>query len=73
MHRLKRHGLYDPQFEHDACGIALLANIKGGKTHTLVSQALTALERLNHRGGQTGSEKLGDGSGILTELPHDLF
>lgn len=73
MHQLKRQGLYDPQFEHDACGIALLANISGDKTHTIVSQALTALERLNHRGGQTGAEQLGDGSGILTELPHQLF
>ncbi|WP_453991718.1 glutamate synthase large subunit [Bacillus nitroreducens] len=73
MHQIKRQGLYNSQFEHDACGIALLANITGDQTHTIVSQALTALERLNHRGGQKAGEKLGDGSGILTEIPHQLF
>lgn len=66
-------GLYNPQFEHDSCGIALLANIKGEKSHSLVSQALIALERLTHRGGRDDKETLGDGSGILTDIPHELF
>ncbi|SFE83528.1 glutamate synthase large subunit [Alteribacillus iranensis] len=73
MPHMKKQGLYDPQWEHDACGIAMLAHIKGEKSHTIVRQALTALERLNHRGGRDGSEKLGDGSGILTGLPHELL
>lgn len=69
----QKQGLYDPQFEHDACGIALLASIKGVKTHSIVTQALTALERMNHRGGRGADDRLGDGAGILTELPYSLF
>lgn len=68
-----KQGMYDSRFEHDACGIAMLANINGNKTHTIVSQALTALERLDHRGGHGVDNQLGDGSGILTQLPHELF
>ena len=55
MHRtwtIDQQGMYDPQFEHDACGIAMLANINGKKTHAIVTQALIALERLDHRGGR---------------------
>lgn len=66
-------GLYNPQLEHDSCGIALLANINGNDSHSLVSQALIALERLTHRGGRDDKETLGDGSGILTDIPHELF
>jgi len=69
----EKQGLYDPQFEKDACGIAMLASIKGVRTHSIVTQALTALERMNHRGGRMEEERLGDGSGIMTELPHSLF
>ncbi|MFC5464234.1 glutamate synthase large subunit [Lederbergia graminis] len=69
----EQQGLYNPQFEHDACGIAMLANIKGNKSHSIVSQALTALERLDHRGGRGADNRLGDGAGILTEIPHRLF
>ncbi|WP_087972685.1 glutamate synthase large subunit [Oceanobacillus rekensis] len=67
----RKPGLYDPQFEHDACGIALLANVSGERTHTIILQALTALERLDHRGGH--DNQVGDGAGILTQLPHELF
>lgn len=73
MNQKIEQGLYRPQFEHDSCGIALLANINGKKSHLLVSQALIALDRLTHRGGRDDEETLGDGSGILTELPHELF
>lgn len=73
MKELLNQGLYNPQLEHDSCGIALLANIKGEKSHSLVSQALIALERLTHRGGRDDKETLGDGSGILTDIPHELF
>lgn len=68
-----KQGMYDPRFEHDACGIAMLANINGKTNHTIVSQALTALERLDHRGGHGTDNRLGDGAGILTQLPHQLF
>ncbi|MCJ7842050.1 glutamate synthase large subunit [Lederbergia sp. NSJ-179] len=68
-----QRGLYNPQFEHDACGIALLANIDGKKSHTIINQALTALERLDHRGGRGANQQLGDGAGILTQIPHPLF
>ncbi|MDQ0216120.1 glutamate synthase domain-containing protein 2/glutamate synthase domain-containing protein 1/glutamate synthase domain-containing protein 3 [Oikeobacillus pervagus] len=70
---LRKLGLYDPQFEHDACGIAMLANIQGKKSHQIVDQALTALERLDHRGGRGADDRLGDGAGILTEIPHSFF
>ncbi|MEH7381112.1 glutamate synthase large subunit [Bacillus sp. JJ1533] len=76
MHRtwtLDKQGMYDPQFEHDACGIAMLANINGKRTHAIVSQALVALERLDHRGGRGADNMLGDGAGLLTQIPHELF
>lgn len=73
MKQLLNQGLYNPRLEHDSCGIALLANINGEKTHFIVSQALTALERLTHRGGRDEKETMGDGSGILTDIPHELF
>lgn len=62
-----------PQFEHDSCGIALLANISGKQTHALVSQAIIALERMTHRGGRDEEQGIGDGAGILTQIPHKLF
>lgn len=66
-------GMYDPRFEHDACGIAVLAHLKGKPSHSIVTQALTALERLDHRGGSSADNQLGDGAGILTQIPHRLF
>lgn len=76
MHRtwtIDKQGMYDPQLEHDACGIALLAHISGKPTHSIVSQALMALERLDHRGGRGADQLLGDGAGILTQIPHEFF
>lgn len=70
---LNKQGMYDPQYEHDACGIAMLANINGRQNHTIISQAIFALERLNHRGGRDGQRAIGDGAGILTQIPHKLF
>lgn len=70
---IEKQGMYDPQFEHDACGIALLANIHGRRDHFIVSQALMALERLNHRGGCHPDKTIGDGAGILTQIPHKFF
>ncbi|MDD2366963.1 MAG: glutamate synthase large subunit [Desulfuromonadaceae bacterium] len=67
-----KQGLYDPQFEHDACGVGFVANIKGRKSHEIISQALEILVNLDHRGA-TGSEPdTGDGAGILIQMP-DAF
>ncbi len=64
-----KQGLYDPQFEHDACGVGFVVNMKGKKSHEIVSQALEILVNLDHRGA-TGSEaNTGDGAGILIQMP----
>ena len=63
-----RQGLYDPQFEHDACGVGFVANIKGRKSHDIVSQALTVLRNLDHRGACC-EVNTGDGAGILMQMP----
>ncbi|WP_248928770.1 glutamate synthase large subunit [Paenibacillus hamazuiensis] len=68
-----KQGLYDPQFEHDACGIGFVANIKGVKSHEIVSQALTVLCNLDHRGGQGCETNTGDGAGILLQIPHKFL
>ncbi len=65
-----KQGLYDPQFEHDACGIGFVANIKGKKSNGIVRQALTILTNLDHRGGQGSETNTGDGAGILIQIPH---
>src|SRR4029079_14858360 len=66
---LPRQGLYDPANEHDACGLGFIAHIKGQKRHAIVTQALSILKNLSHRGA-TGADPLqGDGAGILIQLP----
>src|SRR6478735_1378457 len=64
-----KQGLYDPQFERDACGIGFVANIKGVKSHEIVKQALRVLCNLDHRGGQGSEQNTGDGAGILMQIP----
>jgi len=64
-----KQGLYDPQFERDACGIGFVANIKGVKSHEIVKQALRVLCNLDHRGGQGCETNTGDGAGILMQIP----
>ena len=66
-------GLYDARFEHDACGVALVADLNGRPTHTLVRQAISALEHLAHRGATGSEEDSGDGAGILMQVPHDFY
>jgi len=66
-------GLYDPRFEHDACGLALVADLHGRPTHTLVLQAISALEHLAHRGATGSEEDSGDGAGILIQVPDDFY
>ncbi len=63
-------GLYDARFEHDACGIALVADLHGRRSHHLVRRAITALEHLAHRGATGSEEDSGDGAGILIQMPH---
>lgn len=68
-----KQGLYDPKFEHDACGIGFVVNIKGSKSHEIVEQALTILMNLSHRGGTGSESNTGDGAGILIQIPHAFF
>src|SRR5215468_5690098 len=68
-----KQGLYDPRFEHDACGVGFVVNIKGEKSHEIVDQALTVLQNLDHRGACGCEENTGDGAGILMQVPHAFF
>lgn len=68
-----KQGLYDPAYEHDACGMGFVVNIKGEKSHDIVDEALSVLEKLSHRGASGADEKTGDGAGILVQIPHDFF
>ncbi len=68
-----RQGLYDPSFEHDACGVGFLAHLRGQVSHDLVDRALRALERMEHRGATGAEPNTGDGAGILIQVPHALF
>src|SRR6266581_3647031 len=65
-----KQGLYDPRFEHDACGVGFVVNIKGEKSHEIIEQALTVLQNLDHRGACGCEENTGDGAGILLQIPH---
>src|SRR3954454_4164402 len=65
--RLGPEGLYDPTYEHDACGVALLATLTGEPSHAIVVQALTALVNLEHRGASGAEVDSGDGAGILVQ------
>ena len=68
-----KQGLYDPQFEHDACGLGFVVNIKGKKSHQLVSDALQILVNLDHRGACGCEANTGDGAGILIQVPHEFL
>ncbi len=68
-----KQGLYDPQFEHDACGLGFVVNIKGRKSHQAVADALQILVNLDHRGACGCEANTGDGAGILLQLPHDFL
>jgi glutamate synthase (NADPH) large chain len=69
----KKQGMYDPQFEHDACGVGFVANIKGKKSHEIVQQAITVLANLDHRGAVGSEHNTGDGAGILIQMPDAFF
>ncbi|MET0637082.1 MAG: glutamate synthase large subunit [Chitinophagaceae bacterium] len=66
-------GLYHPSFEHDSCGIGFVANIKGNKSHQNISDALTILENMEHRGACGCENNSGDGAGIMVQMPHEFF
>ena len=68
-----KKGLYDAASEHDACGIGMVVNIRGDKTHELVDNALTVLENMSHRGAEGADGKSGDGAGILVQIPHEFI
>ncbi|MGB4115346.1 MAG: glutamate synthase-related protein [Polaromonas sp.] len=67
------HGLYSPANEHDACGVGFVAHIKGHKSHAIVQQGLKILENLDHRGAVGADKLMGDGAGILIQLPDALY
>lgn len=69
----KSQGLYNPENEHDSCGIGFLANIKGKKSHSIIKQGLQILENLTHRGAVGADPLAGDGAGILLQIPDDFF
>jgi glutamate synthase (NADPH) large chain len=66
-------GLYDPSFERDSCGIGFVANIKGNKSHQIISDGLTILENMEHRGACGCESNTGDGAGIMIQTPHEFF
>jgi glutamate synthase domain-containing protein 2/glutamate synthase domain-containing protein 1/glutamate synthase domain-containing protein 3 len=71
--RLRRQGLYDPRFEHDACGVGFVVNVRGEKSHDIVEKGLTILANLEHRGACGCDPLTGDGAGILLQIPHAFF
>ena len=72
MVKRQQQGLYSSDYEHDACGVGMVVNIHGGKSHELVDNALRVLENMEHRGAET-RDKTGDGAGILLQIPHEFI
>ncbi len=68
-----KEGLYDPEYEHDSCGIGFVASIKGKKSYDIVKRGLEVLERMTHRGAEGADNKTGDGSGIMLQIPHAFY
>ena len=69
----QQQGLYSPRFEHDNCGIGAVVNIKGEQSRYVVENALTIVEKLEHRAGKDAEGKTGDGVGILVQMPYSFF
>jgi glutamate synthase (NADPH/NADH) large chain len=70
---MKEIGLYHPDFEHDACGVGLLVDIYGNKSHDIVEKGLQVLENMLHRGAESADNKTGDGAGIMLQIPHEFI
>src|SRR4249920_529091 len=68
-----KQGLYDPQFEHESCGVGFVVNIKGRKSHSIIQQSLQVLLNLDHRGACGCEANTGDGAGILIQPPHGFL
>ena len=68
-----KHGLYDPAFEHDSCGVGFIANIKGTRSHQIIVDAEKILCHMDHRGARGAEANTGDGAGMLTALPHEFL
>src|SRR5256884_9163871 len=66
-------GLYDPAYEHDACGVAFVADIDGRRSHDVVAKGLAALCRLDHRGARGAEPNTGDGAGIMLQVPDEVY
>ena len=66
-------GLYSSTYEHDACGVGMVVNIHGNKSHELVDNALKVLENMRHRGAEGADNKTGDGAGIMLQIPHEFI
>ena len=73
MNTSTKHGLYDPSYEHDACGVGLLLNIQGKKSHKIIDDGLRILENMIHRGAEGADTATGDGAGIMIQIPHDFI
>ncbi len=73
MNRISRSGLYEPFYEHDACGVGFVANLTGKATHTIIRQGIQICENLEHRGACGCDPETGDGAGMLIQTPHRLF
>ncbi len=71
--RPQAQGMYDPSNEHDACGVGMVAHIKGKKSHEIISQGLKILENLDHRGAVGADALMGDGAGILIQIPDQFY
>ncbi len=69
----KKQGLYDPQFESDSCGVGFVCDIKGRRSHNIIRQGIQILNRLSHRGAVGFDPKVGDGAGLLIQIPHDFL
>ena len=71
--KLKKQGLYLPEFEHDNCGAGFICSLKGKKSNDIIHKAVESVARLEHRGAVSADGKTGDGAGILIDIPHDFF
>jgi glutamate synthase domain-containing protein 2/glutamate synthase domain-containing protein 1/glutamate synthase domain-containing protein 3 len=71
--RTAARGLYEPAFEHDACGVGFVVNVKGERSHDIIQKGLTVLQNLTHRGACGCDPLTGDGAGMLVQLPHEFF
>lgn len=65
--------MYNAEYEHDACGVGMVVNIHGNKSHELVDNALKVLENMRHRGAEGADNKTGDGAGIMLQIPHEFI